>query len=163
MDNTTGLMWEKKLADDNAACAGANQASPNVHCVDNTYTWSAAEPFSAPTGTLYTDFLAKLNSYIENGAPVESPFLPLKPCFAGHCDWRIPNIFELQSILASSPCSANACLDAAFGPPPLARYWSSSSTAGYPRGAWGLNFGNGYVFNEDKNAIVRARAVRGGR
>ena len=85
-DKLTGLEWEQKT--DNG----------NVHDKDNTYSWSASG--SAADGTAFTTFLATLNS----GA-----------CFAGHCDWRLPTIAEIQTILeGSSPCTT--CLDAMFLP-----------------------------------------------
>jgi hypothetical protein len=64
-DRATCLMWEKK--DD----AGG------IHDKDNLYTWSKCDqwPYCEPSGTAFTEFLVKLNT---------------PPCFAGHCDWRLP-------------------------------------------------------------------------
>jgi fluoride ion exporter CrcB/FEX len=41
-------------------------------------------------------------------------------------------------------------------------YWSSSTYANSPAGAWFVNFFGGFVMGVDKNSLFFARAVRGG-
>src|SRR5947208_5810553 len=149
-DNQTGLMWEKKTGT-------VGTANPSdVHDVNNTYTWSAASPFTDPSGTLFTTFLATLNLDASGGGS--------STCFANHCDWRIPNIVELQGILlATYPCGTSPCIDSAFGPTQASFYWSSGSLAGNPFYAWFVYFGNGHVSVDGKAYGHYARAVRGGR
>jgi Protein of unknown function (DUF1566)/Collagen triple helix repeat (20 copies) len=146
-DNNTGLMWEKKSA------AG----SGDVHQVNNVYTWSATTPPDA-TGTLYTHFLQTLNGLNFTGGA---------PCFAGHCDWRIPSTGELRSILSATErgCTSSPCIDPVFGPTQAFPYWSSSSVASSPGGAgvWVVGFADGSVGSSNKFNAFYARAVRGGR
>jgi hypothetical protein len=145
-DNKTGLMWEKKSA------AGTG----DVHDVGNTYGWTGESPYTEPTGTLFSGpFLEQLN-----GLTVD-PALP-PPCFAAHCDWRIPSIDELRSILSAPyDCSASQCIDAVFGPTQASFYWSASSVASsLGRNVWLIYFANGFVTPGSKNEVYYARAVR---
>jgi hypothetical protein len=62
--------------------------------------------------------------------------------FAGHEDWRLPNVRELQSIVDYG--RVDPAIDPVFGA--FSRdYWSSSTYAYDPGGAWGVYFYGGYV------------------
>jgi Protein of unknown function (DUF1566) len=122
---------------------------PEEHDVDTEYTWANA--------------FGKITT------------LNTTPCFAGHCDWRLPNIKELQSIVnyqiggpavssafnnnCAAPCSVTtcSCTAASFS-------WSSTSYASVPSfaWAWGVVFGDGRVDAFAKIGAFRVRAVRGG-
>ena len=79
--------------------------------------------------------------------------------FAGHNDWRSPNVRELQSIVDYG--RFNPVIDQVFGAL-TSFYWSSSSFAGYPYSAWGISFGDGYVSPLDNDDLFYVRAVRSG-
>jgi hypothetical protein len=85
--------------------------------------------------------------------------------FAGHNDWRIPNINELQT-LADYGTYAPAT-DAAFNNFPdnftgQSFYWSSTSFTADPSKAWTVNFLDGSVNVYVKSEGLYVRAVRGG-
>ena len=153
-DNDTGLIWEKK--DD----------SGGIHDVDNTYTWSGPSLGSTNVmdGTIATEFLATLNA----GAG-----------FAGHTDWRIPNIKELQSIVnyeieypgpvvdpvfhRAGTCTACSDVTAASCSCTSSYYyWSSTADRRNPNFAWDVLFSIGGGSENSKYYDMRARAVRGG-
>jgi hypothetical protein len=108
--------------------------------------------------------------------------LNTEPCFAGHCDWRLPNRKELESILNLenfSPavsaefntgcvvgCSVadteNACSCTNFFPaPPNGLYWSSTTRANSRDFAWATDFTNGSTNRDLKDDDGSVRAVRG--
>jgi hypothetical protein len=161
-DLNTGLMWEKK--DDNNA--------GGIHDYDNLYTWcedidatpgvcdNAGNPFD---GTVVTDFLYTLNDIGGGGAS----------CFAGYCDWRLPNVSELQSILnygSSAPAVHDAfntacgstCTVATCSCTKIDNHWSASTYHAAPTLAWYVKFGDGSVDSDYKYLTAWVRAVRGG-
>jgi hypothetical protein len=152
-DNNTGLMWEKK--DD----------SGGIHDKDNGYTWSTGT--NDMDGTMVTTFLDTLNDVGGGGAN----------CFAGHCDWRIPNVKELQSIVnyevlfpAVAPAfhqagTCTGCVDVTLASCSCTAsylYWSATTLASSPGFAWFVPFDGGGVGNVVKTIFLQVRAVRGG-
>jgi hypothetical protein len=148
-DRNTRLTWEKKSDDG------------GLHDKDNSYTWSGGLGATVSGDTVW-DWLEDVNT--ENGVG-----------FAGHDDWRIPNVKELQSIVnyeipfpgpavstafdtaCSEGCTVETCsCTASFG------YFSSTTDALVTTLAWFVGFSLGNVDRNEKTAPLHVRAVRGG-
>lgn len=79
--------------------------------------------------------------------------------FAGHDDWRLPNVRELQSIVDYR--GRVTTIDPVFGALSMP-YWSSTSFADLPDDAWSVFFGGGGVNGYGKEGDHYVRAVRSG-
>jgi hypothetical protein len=119
-----------------------------IHDLNTTYTWANA----------FDVHIAGLNE----GSG-----------FAGHTDWRLPNVKELQSIIdyenednavalafytgcvPGITVLTGSCTQGSF-------YWSSTSYASSPDFAWGVDFYGGTVSADFKSYNHFVRAVRGG-
>jgi hypothetical protein len=146
-DYDTGLQWEKLTEDG------------SLLDKDITFTWgnlSGCAFTGCPNGTAFVDLLGHFNNCVNTGgAPVGG--------FAGHCDWRLPTVVELQTILlAPYPCGTHPCVDPIFGPTVAGYYWSATTSADNPGFAWFVNFDNGNVDFDGKDNVGFVRAVRAG-
>lgn len=145
-DLATGLMWEKKTT-----TPGSSENHADPHDVDNFYTYSATG--TAPDGTVFTEFLARLNT---------------PPCFAGHCDWRLPRVnrygdpAELETLVDVGSCAwdlSSACIFPALGPTRVSGY-SSDTPGGGPEVVSICSFIVGELKSYPKLKSLPARAVR---
>jgi hypothetical protein len=126
-----------------------SQEGGSVHDATITYTW-------------YEAFGTKI-------AALNTP-----PCFVDHCDWRLPNRRELESLVdtgrvppaidpvfnsgCTSGCTVSTCSCTQ-----LKYYWSSTTYHDVPTFAWAVD-GNVGIVNAFEKAVIKydVRAVRGG-
>ena len=121
----------------------------SIHDRDDLYTW----------GEAFAIKVATLNS----------------TNFAGHNDWRLPNINELQSLANYGVATVNLAVDTPFNTgctgicsicsctKTNAFYWSSTTYETASGAAWGVFFGDGNIHHGTKEPVQDwVRAVRGG-
>ena len=79
----------------------------------------------------------------------------------GQADWRLPNRTELESLAQID--AASPAIDGTYFPgTPSSWYWTSTTYASYPAGAWGVYFGSGYSNADSKTNTHHVRLVRSG-
>jgi len=76
--------------------------------------------------------------------------------------WRLPNVRELQSLIDFGQSYPALPAVHPFSGVQSYHYWSSTTTADYPIGAWFVYLANGYVGNGDKAYPYYVWPVRGG-
>ena len=108
----------------------------SIHDKDNIYNWNDAQSV----------FIATLNS--QN--------------FGGYSDWRLPTVKELSFLVNGS--GLDPLINTTYFPNTVSSYyWSSTTNAYGPGGAWGVGFGGGGIYGYDKSDhYYYVRAVRGG-
>jgi len=78
-----------------------------------------------------------------------------------HNDWRLPNVNELQSLVDYTRYDPS--IDTTYFPNTVSDFfWSSTTSAHYPNGAWLVYFYYGNINVPDKSSYGYVRAVRTG-
>ncbi|MBK1723021.1 Lcl domain-containing protein [Thiocystis violacea] len=81
--------------------------------------------------------------------------------FAGHDDWRLPNVNELMSLV--EPCRTNPSInDSLFPNTPTWYVWSGSPNVSFSDHAWYVLFSYGFAEYFVRSEDVHVRLVRGG-
>lgn len=93
--------------------------------------------------------------------------------FAGHGDWRLPNLRELHSLVhfgKANPaiddvfhfsCGTGACTTSTCSCTSNEEYWTSTTNFDGPSVAWHVFFGDGHIQDDQKTRAQHVRAVRG--
>jgi hypothetical protein len=137
-DNNTGLMWQKCSIGQNndAACSGTA----------SIYNWyRASGTYSATYNPTSLDVCGSL-------------------VLGSYSDWRLPAKKELITIVDYAiPYPGPTIRTVYFPNTKSSDYWSSTTYAGGPVNAWGVDFGDGGVYGYGKYFDgLYVRCVRGG-
>lgn len=120
-DAKTGLQWETKVTD---------SASQNWYL--RTSTWSSPQGILRD-GSLFTDWLPAINQVASS--IVYTQAWPTENCLGGHCDWRVPTVDEMRSLVcpdSSTSCYADVPLP---GQTAVGGYWTTTAVKTGPAGA----------------------------
>jgi len=161
-DLNTGLQWELKTYE-------PVPVFPNVHGVDAFWHWQGypqnpGDPVVFPGGSAFVVFLGTLN------AGISFDGVATRECFAGKCDWRLPTVEELRTVLAAQypncpsappPAVCTTIPGLTSGNPTSPGYWTATTDEHDATKAWMVSFVDGTVSSQPKGYAGYARAVRG--
>jgi hypothetical protein len=190
-DNESGLVWEKKVeldgaadyadlhdADNYYAWSGTCSVNTSKYCQPTTAA-AALCAANAEDGTTGCDECTGGDGTCSVTDTAWTWAVALNNAsFAGYTDWRVPTRAELQSIVDYSAAPSPA-VNVAFQGPSCGGactavtdpdcsctqsgvYWSASTYATIPDGAWVVDFDQGYLNADPRTFIEYVRAVRGG-
>jgi hypothetical protein len=178
IDNNTGLEWEVLGQPENSLTISLDGIG-GIHDYRTRYSWSCPNAAGLPACAPYISIWDKVLLMNEEGGVG----------YAGHNDWRVPNVKELMSIIdyeASNPavdsifnngsrtgvCDPNSTgcsFTDGSGNTGNPRHWSSTTMSkpgpngnGGPTYAWYVSFGQGAVEPDHKENTYHVRLVRGG-
>jgi hypothetical protein len=151
-DNVTGLMWENKV-----------NSAANARHTGHRYSWYDTDspdgvPGSAGNTTSCGDTLGGLSCNIENYRNKTN-----ESGWCGADDWRVPSLFELQSIVNYAIDTGAPAVAADWFPHTAnVQTWTSQPVAGTTTNAWIINFDAGRTnTGQAKTATHALRLVRG--
>ena len=149
-DTKLGVMWEKKTG-----TVGGFAKLNDPHNVNARYEWSTDA--NQPNGSAFENFLYSLNH--ETSADGQT----ITGCFANHCDWQVPSVDDLKSIIdKNAPGCAKGtgpCIDPIFGATAADNYWSYT-TARVLFYAYVVSFKDGGFEPISKAETAHLRAIR---
>ena len=179
-DNNTGLMWEIKTGTPGASidCTIDSSVCIAGHDVNYRYDWSdwRDNDDCDKDGLAFSLHLWNLNHTCggQGGGEIaacdnddDCTGAAIEYCgLAGHGDWRLPTVKELQSLVDYSVLPypedvplVHPTLPGATAP---SRYWSATSAPDYLCVmAWYVSFESGVVSPDSKPYSLHVRAVRG--
>ena len=153
----TGVTVSRRAGDDGALEKGVAWPSPRF--VDNgngtiTDALSGLMWIKAPHALSGNDYIKSWSGGLSlcNGL-----------VFAGHDDWRLPNLFELQSLRDLSRTSMATWLNSqGFSGIKTPWYWSATVDAGNTANAWLINTNDGLPLSDSRTYGRYTWPVRGG-
>lgn len=182
-----GTSWQKAEDNGEGMCPGGDGDQTDVQTLLDVCTESVAHALAGSSDTLpvpggvgrtFTDngdgtIHDVLNTYTWSDAAAVKVATLNSTSFGGHNDWRVPDRFELETLVNTatySPATYPAfisgctlgCTIATCNCTTSLIYWSSTTYAFDSTWAWAVSFAGGSVDSSPKDGRFGVRAVRGG-